>query len=203
MHIHVGGTRAANREFTTTLYEQSLRPFLFLVLTTFLSLLLTFRSPLLALKAVLMNLFSLSAAFGTLVFVFQQGHFQSLLGFTAQGNVELFVPILLFCLLFGLSMDYEVFLLTRVREEWLRTGDNTLAIASGLEKTGGVITSAALLMVLVSSAFLFTSIIITKEIGLGITISILVDATLIRCLLVPATMRLLGKWNWWSPGLGV
>jgi RND superfamily putative drug exporter len=106
----------------------------------------------------------------------------------------------MFCVLFGLSMDYEVFLLSRIREEWLRTQRNTQAVALGLEKTGGVITNAALIFVIVSGAIAFTSLISTKEIGLGMAVAVLVDATVIRTLLVPATMRLLGRWNWWLPG---
>ncbi|MGZ3639223.1 MAG: MMPL family transporter, partial [Ktedonobacterales bacterium] len=147
-----------------------------------------------------MNVLSVSAAYGMLVFVFQWGNLSSLLNFTSDGFVESTIPILLFCILFGLSMDYEVFLLSRIREEWLRTGNNRYAVARGLEKTGGVITSAALLFVIVAGAFTFTRIIITKEIGLGMTVAVLVDATIIRTLLVPATMRLLGRWNWWLPG---
>ena len=146
-----------------------------------------------------MNMLSLSGAYGALVFVFQQGHFEQVLGFTSSGFIDRFIPILLFCVLFGLSMDYEVFLLTRMREEWLHTHNNQAAVARGLEKTGGVITSAAFLFILVSGSFMFTQLIVTKELGLGITIAVLVDATIIRSLLVPATMQLLGKWNWWFP----
>jgi len=164
-------------------------------------LLLMFRSLLLPLKAILMNVLSISAAYGVLVFVFQWGHFSNILSFTSSGFIDSLLPIVLFCVLFGLSMDYEVFLLSRVREEWLRTHDNTLAVARGLEKTGSVITNAALLFVMVTVAFTFASLIVTKEIGLGMTVAILVDATIIRTLLVPATMRLLGKWNWWLPGV--
>jgi RND superfamily putative drug exporter len=198
-HILVGGTRAESADFTAILYAQSLPPFLFLLATTFFALMIMFRSPVLALKAVLMNLLSLTVAFGILVFVFQQGHFANLLGFTTLGSIDRFVPLLLFCLLFGISMDYEVFLLSRIREEWLRTGDNTAAVAYGLGKTRGVITSAALLLMIVSAAFVCTSLVITKEIGLGVTASVFIDATLIRCMLVPVTMRLLGRWNWWYP----
>jgi RND superfamily putative drug exporter len=135
-----------------------------------------------------------------LIFVFQWGHFSNLLNFTSNGFLDSTIPILLFCILFGLSMDYEVFLLSRIREEWLRTGKNRLAVETGLEKTGGVITNAALLFVIVTGAFTFTRVTSTKEIGLGMTAAVLVDATIIRSLLVPATMRLLGRWNWWLPG---
>src|SRR5262249_16649156 len=120
--------------------------------------------------------------------------------FTRSGFIDSLIPIVLFCILFGLSMDYEVFLLSRIREEWLRTHRNTLAVARGLEKTGGVITNAALLFMGGTVSFAFTSVIDTKEVGVGMTVAVLVDATIIRSLLVPATMRLLGRWNWWLPG---
>ena len=137
--------------------------------------------------------------YGALVFVFQQGHFQQVLGFASDGFIDRFIPILLFCILFGLSMDYEVFLMARVREEWLHTHDNRASVALGLEKTGGVITNAALLFVIVTSSFILTSLTVTKEFGLALTVSLLVDASIIRCMLVPASMQLMGKWNWWFP----
>ncbi len=197
--IRVGGARAINLDFDRALYGNFFRALIFILIATYILLLFTFRSILLPLKAILMNILSISGAYGALVFIFQQGHFENLLGFTASGFIDRFIPILLFCVLFGLSMDYEVFLLTRMREEWQQTGENRLAVARGLEKTGGVITSAALLFIIVSGSFMFTQLIVTKELGLGITIAVFVDATLIRSLLVPATMQLLGKWNWW-PG---
>ena len=159
-----------------------------------------FRSVVLPLKAILMNVLSVCASYGVLVFIFQWGNLSNILNFTADGYLDSILPILLFCILFGLSMDYEVFLLSRIREEWLLTYNNRWSVARGLAKTGGVITNAALLFVIVCGAFTFTSIIITKEMGLGMAIAVLVDATIIRSLLVPATMRLLGRWNWWMPG---
>ena len=159
-----------------------------------------FRSLLLPLKACLMNILSVSVAYGVLVVIFQWGNFSSLLGFTSNGILDHTVPVLLFCVLFGLSMDYEVYLLSRIHEEWLRTPDTRRAVACGLEKTGSVITNAALLFIVVAASFSFTSLVITKEIGVGITAAVLVDATIIRSLLVPATMCLLGRWNWWLPG---
>jgi RND superfamily putative drug exporter len=197
--IRVGGARAINLDFDRVLYGNFFRALIFILIATYILLLFTFRSALLPLKAILMNVLSISGAYGALVFIFQQGHFENLLGFTASGFIDRFIPILLFCVLFGLSMDYEVFLLTRMREEWQHTGNNRLAVARGLEKTGGVITSAALLFIIVSGSFTFTQLIVTKELGLGITVAVLVDATLIRSLLVPATMQLLGKCNWWFP----
>jgi RND superfamily putative drug exporter len=198
--FQVGGLQAVYQDFDRYLYSNFPKAIIFIVCATFVLLLLLFRSLLLPLKAILMNVLSVSAAYGVLVFVFQWGNFANVLNFTSNGFVDSLVPILLFCILFGLSMDYEVFLLSRIREEWLRTHNNTLAVARGLEKTGSVITNAALLFIIVAVAFTFTSLIITKEVGLGMTIAVLVDATIIRCLLVPATMRLLGRWNWWLPG---
>lgn len=198
--VQVGGFQAVSLDFNRYLYDNFPKAILFILLATYVLLLIMFRSVLLPLKAVLMNVLSVSAAYGVLVFVFQWGNLSNVLNFTSVGFVESVIPILLFCILFGLSMDYEVFLLSRIREEWLRTHNNRFAVARGLEKTGGVITSAALLFVIVAGAFTFTRIIITKQIGLGMTVAVLVDATIIRTLLVPATMRLVGRWNWWLPG---
>jgi RND superfamily putative drug exporter len=198
--VLVGGDQASDLDFTRYLYGNFPWAILFILVSTYLLLLVMFRSLLLPLKAILMNVLSVSAAYGVLVYVFQWGHFSSLLGFTADGFLDDTIPIILFCVIFGLSMDYEVFLLSRIREEWLRTHDNRQAVARGLAKTGGVITNAALLFVIVTGAFTFTTLVVTKEIGLGMTVAVLVDATIIRSLLVPATMRLLGRWNWWLPG---
>jgi RND superfamily putative drug exporter len=198
--VLVGGTQAFSLDFNRYLYGNFPRAILFILLATFLLLMLMFHSVLLPLKAVLMNILSIGAAFGVLVLVFQEGHLSNVLGFTPEGFVDSTTPVLLFCTLFGLSMDYEVFLLSRVREEWLRTRNNRYAVARGLEKTAGVITNAALILVIVTGAITFTTLVATKEIGLGMTVAILVDATVIRILLVPATMRLLGRWNWWFPG---
>jgi RND superfamily putative drug exporter len=198
--VLIGGDQADSLDFNSYLYGNFPRAIVFILVATFILLLLMFRSVLLPLKAVLMNVLSVSACLGVLVFIFQWGNFSNILGFTPDGFLDSITPILLFCILFGLSMDYEVFLLSRIREEWLRTYNNRWAVAYGLEKTGGVITNAALLFVIVAGAFTFTSIVVTKEIGLGMAIAVLVDATIIRTLLVPATMRLLGRWNWWMPG---
>jgi RND superfamily putative drug exporter len=200
LRVLVGGEQATSLDFTRYLYANFPRAILFILAATFVLLLLMFRSLLLPLKAILMNVLSVSAAFGVLVWVFQWGHFSNILGFTSDGVIDSIVPILMFCVLFGLSMDYEVFLLSRIREEWLRTHNNRWAVARGMEQTGGVITNAALLFVIVTGAFTFTRLVVTKEIGLGMTVAVLVDAAVIRMLLVPATMRLLGRWNWWLPG---
>jgi putative drug exporter of the RND superfamily len=195
-----GGDQADSLDFNNHLYGNFPLAVLFILVTTYILLLLMFRSVLLPLKAILMNVLSVSACLGLLVFIFQWGNFSNILGFTAEGFLDSVIPILLFCILFGLSMDYEVFLLSRIQEEWLLTHNNRWAVARGLEKTGGVITNAALLFVIVSGAFIFTSLVVTKEMGLGMAVAVLVDATIIRTLLVPATMRLLGRWNWWLPG---
>jgi trehalose monomycolate/heme transporter len=172
----------------------------FVGLVSFVLLFLAFGSVLLPLKAIVMNLLSLTASFGALVWIFQQGHLSGLLGFTPTGTVEATQPILMLAIAFGLSMDYEVFLLSRVREQWDRSGDNTTAVAAGLQRTGGIITSAALLLVVVIGAFSTSGITFIKMIGVGMIIMILIDATVVRALLVPATMRLLGRYNWWAPG---
>ncbi len=168
-------------------------------LVTFVLLFLAFGSVLLPVKAIVMNLLSLAASFGALVWIFQQGHLSGLLGFTPTGTIEATQPILMLAIAFGLSMDYEVFLLSRMREQWDHTGDNTTAVAGGLQRTGRIITSAALLMVVVIGAFSTSGITFIKMIGVGMIIAILIDATVVRALLVPATMRLLGRYNWWAP----
>jgi trehalose monomycolate/heme transporter len=173
---------------------------LFVVAVTLVLLFAAFGSVVLPVKAVLMNVVSLGAAFGAVVFVFQQGHFASWLGYTATGFIEPTDPILMVAVLFGLSTDYEVFLLSRVREEWMAGADNTTAVATGLQRTGRIITSAALLLIVVITGFATGQTGFIKLIGVGMIVAIVVDATLVRALLVPATMRLLGRWNWWAPG---
>jgi trehalose monomycolate/heme transporter len=167
---------------------------------TFLLLAIAFGSIAVPLKAIVMNLVSIGAAFGVVTWVFQDGHLSGPLNFTPTGYVEASQPILMIAILFGLSMDYEVFLLSRVRERWDDTGDNTLAVASGVQRTGGIITTAAVLLAIVVGAFATSGITFIKMIGVGMVVALLVDATLVRLLLVPATMRLLGRYNWWAPG---
>jgi RND superfamily putative drug exporter len=173
---------------------------LFVVVVTLVLLFAAFGSVVLPIKAVLMNVVSLGAAFGAVVFIFQQGHFANWLGYTATGFIEPTDPILMVAVLFGLSTDYEVFLLSRVREKWVSGADNTTAVATGLQRTGRIITSAALLLIIVITGFATGQTGFVKLIGVGMIVAILVDATLVRALLVPATMRLLGRWNWWAPG---
>jgi len=147
-----------------------------------------------------MNLISIAAAFGVVTWIFQDGHLSGLLGFTPTGYVEASQPILMVAILFGLSMDYEVFLLSRIRERWDELGDNTAAVVSGVQRTGWLISTAAVLLCVVVGSFASSGITFVKMIGVGMVVALLVDATLVRLLLVPATMRLLGRFNWWAPG---
>ncbi|MHB8693450.1 MAG: MMPL family transporter [Solirubrobacteraceae bacterium] len=172
----------------------------FALLLAFSLLLWLFRSPLLALKAIVLNLLTIGAAIGLCVLVFQDGHGQSLLGFTSPGYLQSWMPLTLFVVLFGLSMDYEVFIVSRIREEWERSGDNTEAVARGLERTGSVVTSAATIMVAIFGSFLLVVIPEMKQMGFGLAVSVLIDATIVRAMLVPAFMRIAGRWNWWMPG---
>jgi len=170
----------------------------FVVLATYIVLFLLLGSVLLPLKAVLMNFLSISASFGALVWIFQDGHLSSLLNFTPS-SIDPTLPVIMFCIVFGLSMDYEVLLLSRMQEEYLRTKDNRYAVAEGLERIGRLITGAAAIMVGVFLAFALAQVVIIKAIGLGMAIAVAIDATLVRALVVPATMRLLGDLNWWAP----
>ncbi|MWA14575.1 MMPL family transporter [Streptomyces sp. BA2] len=166
---------------------------------SFLLLLLAFRSLVLALSAIVMNLLSVGAAFGLLTWVFQDGAGEALLDFTSRGFIQAYLPILTFVVLFGLSMDYEVFLISRMKEEWDRTKDNTRAVTVGVVHTAKVITAAAAIMVVVFASFMITSVVEVKQMGFALAVAVLVDATLIRVVVVPAVMRLLGTANWWLP----
>ena len=170
-----------------------------IVVATYVVLLILFRSVLLPLKAIAMNTLSILASYGALVWIFQDGNLAGVLRFSPLGFVEASLPIIMFCVLFGLSMDYEVFLLTRVREEWDRTADNARSVAVGLQRSGRIITSAALIVVVVTASFVSAEVILVKALGFGIALAVLLDATVVRTVLVPATMRLLGRWNWWMP----
>ena len=197
--VHVAGLSAGTHDFLSALYGRFPWVILFVVCVTYVVLLLLLRSAWLPLKAVLVNSLSIMASFGALVFIFQQGHLSGVLSFVPEGYVDATLPVIMFCTLFGVSMDYEVFLLTRMREAWLATHDNRQAVGFGLERTGRIITSAALIIVIVAGSFATTSILITKAIGVGLAVAIALDATIIRILLVPATMRLVGSINWWLP----
>jgi len=163
-------------------------------------LFVAFGSIVLPIKAVIMNAFSITASFGVITWIFSDGNLTGLLGFESQGYLDATNPILMLAILFGLSMDYEVFLLSRVREQWDKTRDNDLAVVTGVQKTGRIITSAALLLAVVIGAFSTSGIVFMKMIGVGMLVALLVDATIVRGLMVPATMKLLGGWNWWAPG---
>ncbi|MGY1701827.1 MMPL family transporter [Geodermatophilus sp. SYSU D00766] len=197
--VLVGGTAAVYADLLDSL--GALLPWMALLvaLTSFVLLFLAFGSVVLPIKAVLMNVLSLGASFGALVWIFQDGHLSGVLGFTPTGFIEATSPILVLAIVFGLSMDYEVFLMSRIREQYDLTGDNTAAVATGLQRTGGIITSAALLLVVVIGAFSVSGVVLIKMIGVAMLIAIVVDATVVRALLVPATMRLLGRANWWAP----
>jgi RND superfamily putative drug exporter len=196
---HVAGLSAGVYDFVHGLYSRFLWVVPYIFVVSYVVLLVLLRSVVLPLKAVLMNTLSILASFGALVFVFQEGHFARILDFKGAGSVDATLPIIMFCTIFGVSMDYEVFLLTRMREAWLETHDNRWAVSFGLAKTGRIITSAALIIVIVAGSFAFTSILVTKAIGVGLAVAIALDATIIRILLVPATMRILGRINWWMP----
>ena len=195
----VTGITADQLDNVDSMYSDFPRVIVYVVIVTYVALLLLFRSVILPLKAVVLNALSILASFGALVFVFQQGNFEGLLGFTADGTTEATVPILVFSVVFGLSMDYEVFLLSRVKEEYERTGDNTRAVAVGMERSGRIITSAAAILIVVSAGFATGDILIIKALGLGTAIAVLVDSTIVRALLVPALMRVMSRLNWWAP----
>jgi RND superfamily putative drug exporter len=196
---HVGGLTAGKADLTDRISSRMLLVVGAVVLVATLLLLVAFRAPIVALKAALMNLLSVGAAYGILVAVFTWGWGAGLLGLDAPVPIESYVPLLMFAVLFGLSTDYEVFLLTAVREEWTATGDGRGSVASGMAKTGRVITSAALIMICVFLSFTITIDPVIKMLGVGMAAAVAVDATIVRGLLVPSTMTLLGRWNWWLP----
>ena len=199
MSVLVGGGAADVDDVVSRVAADFPRTALFIVVATYLVLFMLLRSVVLPAKALLMNTLSIGASFGALVWVFQDGNLSALLGFQPLGFVETTQPVILFCVLFGLSMDYEVFLLSRMKEAWDRTGDNVEAVARGLERSGRIVTSAALIVVVVAGSFAFADIVLIKALGIGVAVAVALDATVVRALLVPATMRLLGRWNWWMP----
>ncbi len=170
----------------------------FVLSLSFLLLLVAFRSIVIPIKAILLNLLSTGAAFGVLVLVFQDGHGAELLGFK-PGPIESFVPVFIFTILFGLSMDYHVFILTRIKEARDHGMSSNEAVARGISITSGTVTSAAAIMVVVFSVFVTLELVVIKQLGLGLAVAVLLDATIVRSVLLPATMRLLGDWNWWLP----
>jgi RND superfamily putative drug exporter len=194
----VTGQTANDVDSTAFILDHTPEAISFVVALTAIGLFLLLGSVLLPIKAVLMNLLSIAASFGALVWIFQDGNLATFMGFEPR-PIEPTLPLLLFCTLFGLSMDYEVLLLTRIQEEYERTGDNSGAVAEGLERSGRLITSAAAIMVAVFAAFASAQVVLVKAMGLGMALAVTLDATLVRVLIVPATMRLFGDLNWWAP----
>jgi RND superfamily putative drug exporter len=197
----VGGSAAIGHDFLVSQAERAPYAVGLTLLASGVILFLLFGSLAIPIKAVLMTLLSITASFGAMVWIFQDGNLSNLLNFEPLGYTIAGNPIIMFSVIFGLSMDYEVLLLSRIQEAYRRTGDNTASVAEGLSRTAGVITGAALIMVSVFAAFALAEVITIKSIGVGMAIAVAVDATIVRVLLVPATMRLMGKWNWWAPGV--
>jgi RND superfamily putative drug exporter len=199
INVQVGGATAMVADFDEEMLG-SLRQVIPAVLAlTFVALLILFKSVLIPLKAIVLNLLSVLAAYGFLVYVFQGGIGASLIGLDPPGGLNSLVVLMLFTILFGLSMDYEVFLLTHIAEEYRRSANNAASVAAGLQRTAGLITSAAFIMVCLFASFGFTRLTATREFGLGLAFAVFLDATLIRVILVPALMELLGSTNWWIP----
>jgi RND superfamily putative drug exporter len=197
---YVSGSAAFLDDFKHQISSHAPYAALWIAAATFALLFLMTGSALVPVKALVMNTLSLGATFGALVWVFQDGHLSGLLGFDAFGAIEVWVPVVVFVFAFGLSMDYEVFLLSRIKECYDECGDNDRAVANGLQRSGRIITSAAVLVMIVFLGFAAGRSLGIKEMGLSLAIAVVVDATLVRCLLVPATMTLLGDRNWWAPG---
>jgi RND superfamily putative drug exporter len=205
-HVLVGGASADTVDLLASIGQRL--PWMLLTMAVVMLVLLfwAFGSVVLPLKAIVMNLLSISASFGVVTWIFAEGHLQGLLDYRSTGSLDATQPIFMLAVLVGLSMDYEVFLLSRVREQWDASAAlpdpgprNALAVATGVQRTGRIITSAALLLAVVIGAFSLSGIVFMKMIGIGMLVALLVDATIVRALLVPATMRLLGRWNWWAP----
>jgi RND superfamily putative drug exporter len=197
----VGGSAATAHDFLVSQGERAPWAVGLTLVVSGAILFLLFGSLILPLKAVIMTLLSISASFGALVWIFQDGNLSDVLAFEPLGYTIAGNPIIMFSVIFGLSMDYEVLLLSRIQEAYRRTGDNRASVAEGLARTAGVITGAALIMITVFAAFALAEVITIKSIGVGMAIAVAVDATIIRVLLVPAAMRLMGRWNWWAPGI--
>jgi RND superfamily putative drug exporter len=198
-HALVGGVTAAGIDAAARFSQRLFWVIGGVVLLSFLLLMAVFRSIAVPIKAAIMNLLSIGAAYGVIVAVFQWGWGKGLIGVDKTGPIDPWIPLMLFTILFGLSMDYEVFLLSRIREEWLKTGDNATAVADGLAQTARVITAAAAIMFCVFGSFVIGDVRVLKVFGLGLAVAVLIDATIVRLVLVPATMELLGKANWWFP----
>ncbi len=199
VHVAVTGETAGTADFNSLMRERSFLVFGFVLLLAFILLLVSFRSVVIPITAVILNLLSVAAAYGVIVALFQWGWGQSLLGFSSAHAVASWLPLFLFVVLFGLSMDYHVFILSRVREDYDRIGRTGEAVASGIKSTAGVVTAAAVVMVFVFLTFATLSMVSLKEMGVGLAAAVLLDATIVRALLLPATMKLLGHRNWYLP----
>ena len=195
----VAGYTASSTDFNDTMKSHAPIVFVFVLSAAFLLLLFTFRSVVIPVKAIILNLLSVGAAYGVLVWIFQEGHLESLLGFKSNGAIVSWMPLFLFVVLFGLSMDYHVFILTRIREAFDRGRPTEEAVSHGIKTTAGVVTSAAVVMIAVFAIFATLSLLIFKELGVGLAVAVLIDATIIRGVLLPASMKLLGDWNWYLP----
>ncbi len=199
LQVHVGSQTAVGVDLADTLGQRLPYMFLAILLLSFVLLMLVFRSLLVPLKAVIMNLLSIGASYGVIVAIFQNGWLKSLVGIGKEGPIEAWVPMMLFAIVFGLSMDYEVFLLSRIKEEYDRDHDNATAVSHGLAKTARLITAAAAIMICVFGSFVLSDLRVLKLIGFGLAFAVFIDATVVRLVLVPATMELLGDRNWWFP----
>jgi uncharacterized membrane protein YdfJ with MMPL/SSD domain len=197
--VKVGGATAQMNDLKAIMRTWGTKAAGLVLAWNFLVLLYAFRSIFVPLKATLMNVLSLSASYGLLVWVFQDGNFSGLLNFEPLEGIDPTIPVILFAVVFGLSMDYEVFLLSRIQEEYLRTGDNRESVLQGISHTGRIITSAALILIVVIGAFAAGDLVYVKQVGVGIGAAVALDVTIVRALLVPATMQLMGEWNWWAP----
>jgi RND superfamily putative drug exporter len=197
--IRMGGDAGLDLDLMQHVEERAPLVIGFVIGLTWLALFVQFRSVFLPIKAILLNLMSLGASFGALVWIFQDGHLANVLRFEPTGYTVVLIPILMFCFLFGLSMDFEVIMLSRIREAWEETGDNARAIDLGLHRSAGIVTASAAVMLVVFAAFGASELQVIKSLGVGLGIAVFIDATIIRMLLLPATMQLMGRWNWWTP----
>jgi uncharacterized membrane protein YdfJ with MMPL/SSD domain len=195
----VTGQTASSKDFNDTMKSRAPIVFVFVLTAAFLLLLVTFRSLVIPIKAIVLNLLSVGAAYGVLVWIFQYGHLESFLDFKSNGSITSWMPLFLFVVLFGLSMDYHVFILSRIREAFDRGSSTEEAVSQGIKSTAGVVTSAAIVMVSVFAIFATLSLLIFKQLGIGLAVAVFLDATLVRGVLLPATMKLLGDWNWYLP----
>lgn len=195
VETHFGGFAKFEQELFDEIFKKAPYGLALVLVSTFFILMIAFRSLLIPIKAIIMNMLSLSAAFGIIVWIFQEGHFG-----LEPVSIALVLPVFVFSLVFGLSMDYEVFLISRIHEEYLQTRNNNAATLNGLVSTSKIITSAAAIMIVITGAFAFTGVMPVKQMGVGIALAIFIDATIVRMVLVPSLMKLLGDWNWWFFG---